>query len=382
MSQMTTSISTDETRNPFQRPGIHIEGLRGRQGDRQMFLLLVTNNVLLRNFAAEAEVSDGAERVQRTLDKRHYHDIVTYLVENSGEYVLGAMTYATDMIDDDCFVPVAPGSNIGTLILPMEAKLRCLDGQHRRAAIADAVAADDEFGDDFSAVVLYVEDDYALRRQMFSDMNATPKVVSKALNITFDHRDPYAQAAQRLAAEHPMLKDMVELQKARINTGDAKLFSLSGVYDGLKRFDLGMILPRGRSPKDKTPDELVEIGNDLFDLIYAARPEYREVRDFVENSEPGREQTDHIKVLRRKTLLLSTTTLRVVAGALHEAMKADGTDDVSLYKERLGAVDFTPTSPLFTSQDLQFVGNNGTPSARNQEVFGATRALAEAIRLR
>ena len=138
---------------------------------------------------------------------------------------------------------------------------------------------DDEFGDDFSAVVLYVEDDYAKRRQMFSDMNATPKVVSKALNITFDSRDPYAQAAQTLAAQHPLLKDMVELEKSRINAGDPKIFSLSGVYDGLKRFDLGMVLPRGRSPKDKTDEELVEIGSELFDLINAPCRSTREVTE-------------------------------------------------------------------------------------------------------
>ena len=377
-----TAITAEPGTSPFQRPGIHIEAVRGHQGDRQMFLLLVTNNVLLRNFAAEAEVSDGNERVQRRLDRRHYHDIVTYLTENSGDYVLGAMTYATDMVDDDCFVPVAPGSNIGTLILPMNAKLRCLDGQHRRAAIADAVAADDEFGDDFSAVVLYVEDDYAKRRQMFSDMNATPKVVSKALNITFDTRDPYARAAQRLAKEHPMLKDMVEMQKARINSADPKLFSLAGVYDGLKRYDLGMVLPRGRSPKDKTEDELVAIGTQLFDVISSARPEYREIRDLVESAEPGRELSAEIKRLRKKTLLLSTTTLRVIAGALNDAMKQDEVSDVTLYTERLADVDFAPDSVTFNNDNVTFVGQNGTPSARNQEVFGATKELSKAIRLR
>lgn len=363
----------------FNRPGIHIEAIKGRQGDRQMFLLLVTNSVLLRNFAAEAEVADHGQRVQRTLDKRHYQDIVTYLLENSGDYVLGAMTYATDMVDDESFVPVRPGSNIGTLILPMNARLRCLDGQHRRAAIAEAVADDDELGDDFSAVVLYVEDDYARRRQMFSDMNATPKVVSKALNITFDSRDPYARAAQTLAADHPLLAGMVETAKARINSADPKIFSLAGVYDGLKRFDLGMVLPRGRSPKNKSEEELVELGTDLFDVINKARPEYGQVRDIVESSVPGKELSDAMKRYRKSTLLLSTTTLRVIAGGLHEAMKIDETDDVEQYVDRLAAIDFKPDSELFNSEEVSFVGNSGTPSARNQEVFAATKALAGAI---
>jgi DGQHR domain-containing protein len=376
-----TTEHTDYEDTQFTQPGIHIEAVRGHQGDRAMFLLLVTNNVLLRNFAAEAEVTDQGQRVQRGLDKRHYQDIVKYLTENPADYVLGAMTYATDMVTEDSFKPIRPGSNIGTLVLPMNAKLRCLDGQHRRAAIADAVFEDDEFGNDFSAVVLYVEDDYSKRRQMFSDMNATPKVVSKALNITFDSRDPYARAAQTLAASHPLLVNVVELEKSRINAGDPKIFSLSGIYDGLKRFDLGMVLPRGRSPKDKDEATLVEIGTQLFDVVSAARKEYSDVRELIDGKELGRELSAAMQAERKKTILLSTTTLRVIAGALNEAMKQDGETDAMRYVERLKTIDFTPKSKLFNRPDVLFIGNSGTPSARNQEVFAATRALAEAIRL-
>lgn len=361
------------------RTGIHLHALKGRQGDRQMYLLLVTNHELLRNFAAEAEISDGAERVQRDLDARHYKDIVNYINENPAEYLLGAMTYAIDTVDEDDFLPAGPGSNIGTLVLPTNARLRCLDGQHRRSAIAEAVRQNEEVGDDYSAVVLYVEDDFMKRRQMFSDMNATPKVVSKALNITFDSRDPYARAAQALAENHPLLKDVVETRKARITTTDAKIFSLAGVFDGLKRFDLGMVLPRGRSPKGKAEAELIAIGTTLFDTINAAFPEFTDVKDELEAVDEPKEKAEIMKAARRRTILFSTTTLRVIAGALHEAMDEDGQTDASVYIERLKKIDFAPTSPLFT--DVGFVTATGTPSARNQEVFAATKALTGAIRL-
>ncbi|WP_426594913.1 DNA sulfur modification protein DndB [Cellulomonas sp. McL0617] len=347
-----------------------------------MYLLLVTNHELLRNFAAEAEVSDGHERVQRDLDRKHYKDIVGYITENPADYLLGAMTYAIDTVDASDFIAAGPGSNIGTLVLPTSARMRCLDGQHRRAAIAEAVSLDESVGDDYSAVVLYVEDDYMKRRQMFSDMNATPKVVSKALNITFDSRDPYAKAAQHLADQHPLLAGVVETRKARITTTDAKIFSLAGVYDGLKRFDLGMVLPRGRSPKNKTIDELIEIGTTLFDTIQAAFPEFQEAKDKLEATDDVKEQADLMRQARRSTILFSTTTLRVVSGALHEAMKVDDENDPAKYIGRLAKIDFAPTSKLFASPDVGFVTGSGTPSARNQEVFAATKALTEAIRIR
>jgi DGQHR domain-containing protein len=292
------------------------------------------------------------------------------------------MTYAVDTVDESDFIPAGPGSNIGTLVLPTNARLRCLDGQHRRHAIAEAVRLDESVGDDYSAVVLYVEDDFMKRRQMFSDMNATPKVVSKALNITFDSRDPYALAAQKLAETHPLLAGVVETRKARISTTDAKVFSLAGVFDGLKRFTLGMVLPRGRSPKDKTVDELVELGNTLFDAVDAAFPEFGKVKQELAATDDAKEHAEIMKAARRSTILFSTTTLRVIAGALHEAMKQDGETDVSRYINKLAKVDFSPKSKLFTAPDVGFVSGSGTPSARNQEVFAATRALTEAIRLR
>lgn len=376
----TTSTTTSDSFNPAMQ-GIHIPAMRGAQGDRTMFLLLVTNNVLLRNFAAEAEIDSSDGRVQRTLDRRHASDIVTYITENASDYILGAMTYAVDsIVEETHFIPVAPGSNLGTLILPMDAQLRCLDGQHRRKALHDAALEDPNVLYDFSAVVLYVEDDFAKRRQMFSDMNATPKVVSKALNITFDTRDPYARAAQRLAVEHPLLHDVVELTKARISSSEPKFFSLAGVYDGLKRYQLGMVLPRGRSPKDLSEEELFEAGVQMFDVIDSARPELGQLKLELLDQSTAKEQADVMRRFRARSILASTTTLRVIAGALHEAMGRDDESDPTAYIESLAAVDFAPTSRLFADEDVNFIGRGGTPSARNQEVFAATRALMNALR--
>ena len=134
---------------------------------------------------------------------------------------------------------------------------------------------------------------------------------------------------QRLAAEHDLLRGVVETTKARINANDPNIFSLSGVYDGLKRYDLGMVLPRGRSPKAKSVEELVSLGTELFNLVGSARPEFKDVKDAIANADPN-DLGETMRGKRRSTLLLSTTTLRVIAGALNEAMKEDGETDVSL----------------------------------------------------
>lgn len=364
--------------------GVHIPALKGRQGDRDMYLLSVRNTMLLRNFSADSEPMDaGDKKAQRSLDPRHASDIVTYINENTQDYVLGAVTYAIDTVDpEQHFLEMQPGTGVGFLVLPLDAELRCLDGQHRRRAIKDAADQDPRILDDYTAVVLYVEDDYMRRRQMFSDMNSTPKVVAKALNVSFDSRDPYAKASLVLADEHLLLKGVIELQKARITAKSPAIFSLAGVYDGLKRYVLGTTLPRGRSPRGRDVDELVDSGREFFNLLAAARDEYTTVadtaRDYLSEPEGDKLVGNYMASERKKTLLLSTTTLRVIAGAVHVAMKRDGETDPMKYRDSLAAVDFTPKSRLFT--DAGFVGPTGTPSARNQEVLAATSALAKVLR--
>ncbi|MFW6773199.1 DNA sulfur modification protein DndB [Nocardioides sp. CPCC 205120] len=363
--------------------GVHIPALKGRQGDRDMYLLSVKNTMLLRNFSAGAEPADTKDKkAQRSLDPRHAGDIVTYMVENTDDYVLGAVTYAIDVVDArDHFVELQEGTGVGFLVLPLDAELRCLDGQHRRQAIKEASEADPRLLDDYTAVVLYVEDDYMRRRQMFSDMNATPKVVAKALNVAFDSRDPYALAALRLADEHPMLKGVVEKEKARITTRSGAIFSLAGVYDALKRYVLGANVPRGRSPRDRDVDTLVQLGGELFDTLASSRDEFAavtaQVRSFMMDDGSPTALGAYMAAERRATLLLSTTTLRVIAGALREALSRDNESDPLRYVYSLSQVDFTPDSPLFNAAG--FVGRTGTPSARNQEVMAATRALAAVL---
>src|SRR5262249_47679582 len=157
------------------------------------------------------------------------------------------------------------------------------------------------FSDDFTSVLIYVEPDVERRRQMFSDMNATPKVVAKALNVYFDSRSPFARAAQAIAAEHPLLAGNVEMQGARVPAGSAKYYTLGAVFDTLKRLQVG---PNGRVRKEQqySEDAILKRGDGFFSMIEESRTEFEEVRS-------GRAD---ITVLRNKSILFSGTTLRVL----------------------------------------------------------------------
>jgi len=352
--------------------GLSVPALRGRQGDRVYYQCMVPNSVLNNFFPIGME--PDADRSQRTIDPKHAQEIAEYLVDNSDTYVLGAITYSMDQEGE--FQPTAgTEGDIGVLTIPMGANMRSLDGQHRRQGLKRAIDEDPDIAHDTTSILIYVEPDLMRRRQMFSDMNATPKVVAKALNVSFDTRDPFALTAVKLAQEHPLLKGHVEMEAARVKSGTADYFSLAGVYDAVKRVKLGTVLPRGRQPK-RDPAELYQVGSDFFDVLSESRPEFAEAAALGEEFGETASYVQDMKAMREKSILFSTTTLRAIAGAVHDVVEL-GFDKQYLI-EGLAKIDFSPDAVMF--QECGFVSpGKSTPNARNQEVLAASNAIKKAL---
>ncbi len=349
--------------------GLSVPALRGRQGDRVYYQCMVPNSVLNNFFPVNMEPE--VDRSQRTIDPKHAQEIADYLVENSDTYVLGAIVYSMDQEGE--FSPV--DGDIGTLTIPMGANMRSLDGQHRRQGLKRAIDEDPDIAHDSTSILIYVEPDLLKRRQMFSDMNATPKIVAKALNVSFDTRDPFALAAVKLAEKHVLLKGHVEMQAARVKNGTADYFSLAGVYDAVKRVKLGSVLPRGRQPK-YDPVELYQLGSEFFDVLSESRPEFAEAAQIGEDY-TGSDLVGEMKAMREKSIVFSTTTLRAIAGAVHDVIELVGYDKQFLVNG-LAAIDFSPSARMF--QECGFVSpGKSTPNARNQEVLAASTAIFNAI---
>lgn len=351
--------------------GLSVPALRGKQGDRIYYQANIPNSVLNNFFPINMEPE--ADRSQRTVDPKHAQEIADYVVDNADNYVLGAITYSMDTEGEFASSSLHP--DIGVLTIPVNASMRSLDGQHRRLGLKKAIDEDPDVAHDTLSVLLYVEPDLLARRQMFSDMNATPKVVAKALNVSFDTRDPFALAAVRLAEEHPMLKGHVEMQAARVKPASANYTSLAGVYDALKRIKHGSVLPRGRAQKQDAND-LFDLGSKFFDVLDKARPEFAAAAQIAEDY-TGDDLVAEMKTLRESSILFSTTTLRAIAGAVHDVIELVGFDEGFLIKG-LASIDFKPSSPAFIK--VGFVTPpKSTPNARNQEVLAASKVVFDAI---
>jgi DGQHR domain-containing protein len=112
--------------------------------------------------------------------------------------------------------------------------LAVLDGQHRKAGIdtllaVDGMGPDSAFGkEQVSVIVITSAMDVDTKQQIFADVNRTAKVVSKALNILFDHRDPFAVIAHNVAKQ---LDGLVDLQRTAPKGSSSQALSLSNIYN-------------------------------------------------------------------------------------------------------------------------------------------------------
>src|SRR5579875_1490992 len=110
-----------------------------------------------RLFVFDEEELPPEMRAQRTLNRGRVPEIARYVLDNPSDYVFSALTASVDA--DVSFEPVADGGltdRVGTLTIPMSAKFVINDGQHRRAAIQQALSENPHLGDESIAIVMFL----------------------------------------------------------------------------------------------------------------------------------------------------------------------------------------------------------------------------------
>ena len=351
--------------------GINVPAIRGKQGKRTFYVTNLPNEFLRNIFK---DVKPAAEQSQRPLDPRHSEDIEAYIRQNRSEYLIGALTYAMDQDGDFSPLNSSDGSNftLGELRIPLTANFSSLDGQHRRQALINLLDQNEELKQETTAVLIYVEPDTMKKRQMFSDMNSTPKKVSKSLNVAFDNRDPFARGAKILIRKHPLLIDRIEELAPRVKSDSKYFYSLSSIQDTLKKLFVGSA-GRVSDPQKYTEEIVVQRGVDFFNLLQDSRPEFNEASMSVEN----------LIAIRKNSILFSSTTLRALAGATYKSLNYYSSERIlnvnKHLKPALMEIDFSPNSRLFIKAGFIQRGSV-TPSARNQEIMAATNAIFELMK--
>lgn len=209
--------------------------LRGVQAGRDYFVAMCPLRLIPKLFLFDEEELDPQVRAQRVLNRSRLPELTGYLVSNPEDYVLSSITASID--GDVAFHSFGEEpADVGHLYVAMNASILINDGQHRRAAIEEAIKERPELRDETISVVFFVDAGLRRSQQMFADLNTHAVRPSKSLGILYDHRDDMSQLARRLIETVPCFAALTELEKTSISNRSRKLFTLSAVYGATARF--------------------------------------------------------------------------------------------------------------------------------------------------
>ena len=111
--------------------------VRGQQAGKPFYIATCPLRLIPKIFVYDEEEVPVELRAQRTLNKNRIPEMARYLVDSPNDYVFSAITASVGSEVD--FISTGDGINLGTLKVPMDAQILINDGQHRRAAIEEAI---------------------------------------------------------------------------------------------------------------------------------------------------------------------------------------------------------------------------------------------------
>jgi len=227
-----------------------LPAVRGVQAGGEFFVVVVKLRDVSRLISAVDPKVAPENRAQRTLNKARVPKIAQYLLGNPKTYTFSALTAAID--GEPTFHP-AGGERyalVGTLAIPFGMRVSVLDGQHRRAAIAaalaDPAAKKKGIADESIPLVLFADTGLVRAQQRFADLNRFSVRVNGSLGVLYDHRDEHAKLAKAVAQGVPVFAALTEGERASCAGRSGKLFSLAGIHVATKE----LLAHATFSPKD------------------------------------------------------------------------------------------------------------------------------------
>lgn len=219
-------------------PTLTFPVIRGVQARREYYVAMWTLRLL-----GQVSIFDGDElpadlRAQRTLNRARIPEIRDYILDNPDDYVFSALTVSVD--SQVRFEPLPNQDRLGLLHVPMEARFIINDGQHRRAAIKEALEHRPELAYETISVVFFLDIGLARCQQMFADLNRYAIRPSRSLGVLYDHRDDKARLAREVIGKSALFRDIVDMERSSLAKRSRKLFTLSAFYNACAALVDGM----------------------------------------------------------------------------------------------------------------------------------------------
>lgn len=206
--------------------------IRGVQANREYYVTMCPLRLIPRLFIFNEDELPPEMRAQRLLNKARVPEMARYMVENPDSYIFSALTASVnaEVRFDSLVGGTSPAGRVGTLTIPMSATFVINDGQHRRAAIQQALTENPALGDETIAIVMFIDVGLDRCQQMFADLNRYAIRPAKSIGVLYDHRDPLAAISRLVVSQTPLLRDLTEMETSNLAPRSRKLFTLSAIH--------------------------------------------------------------------------------------------------------------------------------------------------------
>lgn len=245
---------------------------RGVQAGKPFYIAMCPMRIIPRIFIFDEEEVPPQLRAQRQLNQQRIPAIARYLLDKPDDYVFSALTASVDSSVE--FEPAAargPTANLGMLSIPMDATILINDGQHRRAAIEEAIKENPELGHDNIAVLFFVDEGLKRSQQMFVDLNMYQVRPDPSLITLYNNADPESVVASEIATNCTPFAGLTDLERSSLSKKSNKLFTLSSV----KHANRALL---NKSRKDDISDSEISLTKEYWQTVAEALPFWKLVK--------------------------------------------------------------------------------------------------------
>lgn len=207
--------------------------VKGIQANREYYIGMVPLKMISRLFIDEDEYVLPEFRAQRKINTNRIPIIRRYILENRDEYVFSALTASID--GKITFLPSDNNSDIGILEIAMDARFLINDGQHRKAAILEALQEDKTLGEETISVVFFEDRGLIRSQQIFTDLNKHAVRTSNSISELYDSRDDLAVITRSVVSKVEFINTYTDKEKDILGKFSSNLFTLNTFYTANKK---------------------------------------------------------------------------------------------------------------------------------------------------
>lgn len=320
--------------------------LKGKMGDRDFYMTVLTLQTVARFFEPTPTGLAAELRAQRALSERRVPDIKQYMLDKENDWVFGSLTLSFDGEADY-------DDKKRILYLDPHSEFVVVDGQHRLAAIKQALSEDPFLRKQSIGVMLLAFEDLPRNQQVFSDLNRTAQKTSRSLDILYDHADPMTGIVKYVAQQVPLFHNRVEKNQTSLAVRSKHFITLSSLYDACRQLLGGARALEGLQDSDDAVSNAQELCVMYWNKLTEVIEPWREVRDG--DIKPAEARVETIVSHAVAFFALGTAGSQVLNITSREDWARVSAADLVIF-ERLAEVDWLKTNHAW--QGIAMLGSS------------------------